>query len=172
VKKRVAILSHDPSIVSSGALLGDRATMIHCQNDRVFMRSMATRGMSGGLSSSTERALQCLIRSGFFEFVLVETVGTGQESVPFGTQKSLADRVVMVLSPDYGGSLQLQKIAMLDVADVIAVNKSDLQGVRTAVAEIEARIRGNKKKQTLILAQANKHRDPGVDQLFNLLFAE
>ena len=172
VKKRVAILSHDPSIVSSGALLGDRATMIYCQNDHVFMRSMATRGMSGGLSSSTERALQCLIRSGFFEFVLVETVGTGQESVPFGTQKTLADRVVMVLSPDYGGSLQLQKIAMLDVADVIAVNKSDLQGVRTAVAEIEARIRGNKKKQTLILAQANKHRDPGVDQLFNLLFAE
>jgi methylmalonyl-CoA mutase cobalamin-binding domain/chain len=171
-KKRVAILSHDPSIVSSGALLGDRATMIYSQSDRVFMRSMATRGTPGGLSSSTERALQCLIRSGLFEFILVETVGSGQESIPFGIQKSLADRVVLVLPPDYGGRLQLQKIAMLDVADIIAVNKSDLQGVRTAFSEIEARIRGNKKRQTLILTQANKHRDPGVDQLFNFLFVE
>ena len=171
-KRRVAILSHDPSIISSGALLGDRATMIYSQSDRVFMRSMATRGTPGGLSSSTERALQTLIRSGLFEFILVETVGTGQESVPFGIQKSLADRVVLVLPPDYGGRLQLQKIAMLDVADIITVNKSDLQGVRTAFAEIEARIRGNKKKQTLILTQANKHRDLGVDQLFNLLFVE
>ena len=171
VERRVAILSHDPSIISSGALLGDRATMIYCQSDRVFMRSMATRGTPGGLSSSTERALQSLIRSGLFEFILVETVGAGQESVPFGIQKSLADRVVLVLPPDYGGRLQLQKIAMLDVADIIAVNKSDLQGVQTALAETKARIRGNKKKQTLILTQANKHRDPGVDQLFNLLFA-
>ena len=171
-KKRLAILSHDPSIVSSGALLGDRATMIYSQSDRVFMRSMATRGTPGGLSSSTERALQSLIRSGLFEFILVETVGTGQESVPFGIQKSLADRVVLVLPPDYGGRLQLQKIAMLDVADIIAVNKSDLQGVRTAFAEIEARIRGNKKKQTLVLTQANKHRDLGVDQLFHFLFVE
>ena len=171
-KKRLAILSHDPSIVSSGALLGDRATMIYSQSDRVFMRSMATRGTPGGLSSSTERALQSLIRSGLFEFILVETVGTGQESVPFGIQKSLADRVVLVLPPDYGGRLQLQKIAMLDVADIIAVNKSDLQGVRTAFAEIEARVRGNKKKQTLVLTQANKHRDLGVDQLFHVLFVE
>src|SRR6516162_2952955 len=77
-KKRLAILSHDPSIVSSGALLGDRATMIYSQSDRVFMRSMATRGTPGGLSSSTEHALQSLIRSGLCEFILVGTVGTGQ----------------------------------------------------------------------------------------------
>ena len=169
-KKRVAILSNDPSTVSCGALLGDRATMIYSQSDRIFMRSMATRGTPGGLSSSTEHALQSLIRSGLFEFILVETVGTGQESVPFGVQKPLADRVVLVLPPDYGGRLQLQKIAMLEVADIIAVNKSDLQGVKTALTEIEARICGNKKKQTLLLTQANKHRDRGVDQLFNLLF--
>jgi methylmalonyl-CoA mutase len=171
-KKRVAILSHDPSIVSSGALLGDRATMIYSQSDRVFMRSMATRGTPGGLSSCTERVLQALVRSGLFELILVETVGTGQESVPFGLEKSLADRIVLVLPPDYGGRLQLQKIAMLDVADIIAVNKSDLQGVRTAFTEIEARIRGNTKRQTLILTQANRHRDLGVDQLFNTLFVE
>jgi putative protein kinase ArgK-like GTPase of G3E family len=171
VGKRLAILSHDPSIVSSGALLGDRATMIYSQNDRVFMRSMATRGTAGGLSSSTERALQALSKSGLFEFILVETVGIGQEAVPFGIRKSLADHVILVLPPDYGSRVQLQKIAMLDVADVIVVNKSDLRGVRTAIAEIEARIRGNQKKQILMRTQANKHRDQGVDQLFNFLFA-
>jgi putative protein kinase ArgK-like GTPase of G3E family len=61
---------------------------------------------------------------------------------------------------------------MLDAADLIIVNKSDLRGARTAVAEIEARIRGNAKKQILMRTQANKHRDPGVDQLFNFLFDE
>ncbi len=171
-EKRLAILSHDPSVVSSGALLGDRATMIYSQNVRVFMRSMATRGMAGGLSASSEHALQSMIAFGLFEFILVETVGTGQEAVPFGIRKSLADKVVLILSPDYGSPLQLQKIAMLDVADVIVVNKSDLHGARTAVAEIEARIRGNQKKQALIRTQANRHRDPGVDQLFNSLFAD
>jgi methylmalonyl-CoA mutase cobalamin-binding domain/chain len=171
-EKRLAILSHDPSVVSSGALLGDRATMIYSQNDHVFMRSMATRGTAGGLSASSEHAVQSMIAFGLFESILVETVGTGQEAVPFGIRKSLADKVVLILSPDYGSPLQLQKIAMLDVADVIVVNKSDLQGARTAVAEIEARIRGNQKKQTLIHTQANRHRDPGVDQLFNSLFAD
>jgi putative protein kinase ArgK-like GTPase of G3E family len=135
------------------------------------MRSMATRGTAGGLSSSTERALQALSKSGLFEFILVETVGIGQEAVPFGIRKSLADHVILVLPPDYGSRVQLQKIAMLDVADVIVVNKSDLRGVRTAIAEIEARIRGNQKKQILMRTQANKHRDQGVDQLFNFLFA-
>jgi methylmalonyl-CoA mutase len=131
---------------------------------------MATRGTAGGISSSTERALQSGSASELFEFILVETVGIGQEAVPFGIQKSLADQALLVLPPDYGSRLQLQKIAMLDVADVIVVNKSDLRGVRTAVAEIEARIRGNLKKQTLVRTQANKHRDPGVDQLFEILF--
>jgi methylmalonyl-CoA mutase len=171
-EKRLAILSHDPSIVSSGALLGDRAMMIYSQDDRVFMRSMATRGTAGGLSSSTAGALQALIESGLFEFILIETVGAGQEAVPFGIQKSFVDQAVLVLPPDYGSRLQLQKIAMLDAADLIIVNKSDLRGARTAVAEIEARIRGNAKKQILLRTQANKHRDPGVDQLFNFLFDE
>jgi methylmalonyl-CoA mutase cobalamin-binding domain/chain len=172
IGERLAILSHDPSIISSGALLGDRAMMIYSQNARVFMRSMATRGTAGGLSASTEGALKTLTKSGLFDFIVIETVGTGQEAVPFGIGKALANLVVLILPPDYGSRLQLQKIAMLDVADVIVVNKSDLYGARTAVAEVEARIRENEKKQLLIRTQANKHRDPGVDQLFKLLFTE
>lgn len=171
-KQRVAILSHDPSMVGSGALLGDRATMIYSQNDRVFMRSLATRGQAGGLSPSTGRCLEILVQSELFEVILVETVGTGQEAVPFGIERLAVNNAVLVMPPDYGSRLQLQKIAMIDAADAIVVNKSDLQGSRTAVAEIEYRIRSNQKGQTLLRTQANRHRDAGVDQLFELLFGE
>jgi len=167
--KRVAILSHDPSIGGSGALLGDRATMIYSQNDRVFMRSVATRGMMGGLSLSTRQSLNLLIESNLFEIIFVETVGTGQEAVPFGLEDRLVDKAVLVMPPDYGSRLQLQKIAMIDAADVIVVNKSDLHGARTAVAEIESRIRTNRKGQSLLRTQANRHRDAGVNELFELL---
>ncbi len=168
--KRLAILSHDPSLIGSGALLGDRATMIYSQNDRVFMRSLATRGQAGGLSPSTSRGLKNLMESKLFEVILLETVGTGQEAMPFGIETLAVDKAVLVMPPDYGSRLQLQKIAMLDLADVIVVNKSDWQGSRTALAEIEYRISTNQKGQILLRTQANRHRDAGVDRLFELLF--
>jgi methylmalonyl-CoA mutase cobalamin-binding domain/chain len=170
--RRVAILSHDPSMIGSGALLGDRATMIYSQEDRVFMRSLATRGQAGGLSRATGRCLEILVRSELFEVILVETVGTGQEAIPFGIETLAVDKAVLVMPPDYGSRLQLQKITMIDAADAIVVNKSDLQGSRTAVAEIEYRIRTNQKGQTLLRTQANRHGDAGVDQLFDLLFGQ
>jgi methylmalonyl-CoA mutase len=76
------------------------------------------------------------------------------------------------MSPDYGGRLQLHKIAMLDAANLVVVNKSDLRGSRTAVAEIEARIRANHRGQRLLRTQANRHDDPGVDELFEVLFPD
>jgi methylmalonyl-CoA mutase cobalamin-binding domain/chain len=169
---RIAVLSHDPSVVGSGALLGDRATMIYSQNDRVFMRSLATRGQTGGLSPGTGVCLNAIVQSGVFDFVLVETVGTGQEAIPFGIESRQVDKIALVMPPDYGGRLQLQKIAMIDAADAIVVNKSDLHGSRTAAAEIESRIRTNPghRQQILIPTQANRHNDPGVDRLFNFLF--
>ena len=168
--QRVAILSHDPSLVGSGALLGDRATMIYSQDDRVFMRSLATRGRAGGLSPSTSRCLEILVQSELFEVILVETVGIGQEALPFGMETLAVDQAVLVMPPEYGSRLQLQKIAMIDASDAIVVNKSDLQGSRTAVAEIEYRIRTNQKGQTLLRTQATRHGDSGVDQLFERLF--
>ncbi len=169
--RRIAVLSHDPSAVGFGALLGDRATMVYSQDERVFIRSLATRGQSGGLSPATDSCLKLIVESGLFEIVLVETVGTGQEAIPFGIESPLVDHVVLVMPPDYGSRLQLQKIAMIDAADAIVVNKSDLHGSRTAAAEIESRIRSNSDRgaQTLIRAQANRHADPGVDQLFKIL---
>jgi methylmalonyl-CoA mutase len=165
-RSRLAILSHDPSLIGQGALLGDRATMIYSQDDRVFMRSLGTRGQAGGLSPATERCLQWLGHAGF-DLVLVETVGIGQEAMPFGSE--LVDKTVLVMSPDYGSRLQLQKIVMLDVADIVVVNKSDLAGAKTAAAEIEQRLTLNQRGQKLVLTVAKRHRDAGVDQLFALL---
>jgi methylmalonyl-CoA mutase len=165
-KSRIAILSHDPSVVGAGALLGDRATMINSQHDRVFMRSMATRGQAGGLSPATEDCLQLLAQSGF-DYVIIETVGTGQEAMPF--QSTLVDQTVLVMNPDYGARLQLQKIVMLDLADIIVVNKSDQDRARTAMSEIGRRVEQNRREQRVLATVAKRHRDPGVDKLCDLL---
>jgi methylmalonyl-CoA mutase cobalamin-binding domain/chain len=165
-KSRIAILSHDPSVVGDGALLGDRATMINSQHDRVFMRSMATRGQAGGLSPATEDCLRLLAQEGF-DYVIIETVGTGQEAMPF--QSKLVDETVLVMNPDYGARLQLQKIVMLDLADIVVVNKSDLERAKTALNEIERRLEQNRREQKLISTVAKRHRDRGVDELCDLL---
>ena len=165
---RIAILSHDPSVVGEGALLGDRATMINSQDDRVFMRSMATRGQAGGLSPATRDCLALLAQSNF-DYVIIETVGTGQEAMPF-QRNGIVDSTVLVMNPDYGSRLQLQKIVMLDLADIVVVNKSDLQRARTAHTEIEQRLEQNRREQQLVDTVAKRHRDPGVDRLFELIF--
>src|SRR6266446_5314176 len=176
-KGRIAILSHDPSVIGEGALLGDRATMINSQDDRVFMRSMATRGQAGGLSPATHDCLALLAQSNF-EHVIIETVGTGQEAMPFQKNR-IVESTVLVMNPDYGSRLQLQKIVMLDLADIVVVNKSDLQRARTAHTEIEQRLQQNRparrslgeggRNQQLIDTVAKRHRDPGVDKLFELI---
>ncbi len=167
-KGRIAILSHDPSVVGKGALLGDRATMINSQDDRVFMRSMATRGQAGGLSPATHDCLELLANSNF-DYVIIETVGTGQEAMPF-QKNGVVDSTVLVMNPDYGSRLQLQKIVMLDLADIVVVNKSDLQRARTAHTEIEQRLEQNRRHQQLVDTVAKRHRDSGVDGLFELIW--
>src|SRR5574338_41381 len=166
-KWRIAFLSHDPSVVGEGALLGDRATMINSQHDRVFMRSMATRGQAGGLSPATHDCLALLAQSDF-DHVIIETVGTGQEAMPF-QKNGIVDSTVLVMNPDYGSRLQLQKIVMLDLADIVVVNKSDLQRARTAHTEIEQRLEQNRRHQQLVDTVAKRHRDSGVDRLFELI---
>src|SRR5438552_11938590 len=168
-RSRIAILSHDPSVIGQGALLGDRATMINSQNDRVFMRSMATRGQAGGLSPATESCLNLLAHSDF-DYVIIETVGTGQEALPF--RNKLVDQTVLVMNPDYGARLQLQKIVMLDVADIVVVNKTDLERAKAALSEIQQRLTQNKRKQEIVATVAKRHRDPGVDELFELITKE
>ena len=163
---RIAILSHDPSVIGAGALLGDRATMINSQDDRVFMRSMATRGQAGGLSPATEDCL-ALLSASDFDYVIIETVGTGQEALPF--RDRLVDQTVLVMNPDYGARLQLQKIVMLDVADIVVVNKTDLDRAKAALSEIEHRLTQNKQSQQIVATVAKRHRDAGVNKLYELI---
>ena len=166
---RIAVLSHDPSILGNGALLGDRAAMLYCQDDRVFMRSLASAGRAGGLAPATERCLALLIdqpRDCAFDVIFLETVGIGQEAVPF--DRDWVDQSILVMSPDYGSRLQLQKIAMLDMCDIVVVNKSDLAAAKTASSELEQRLLSNAKGQKLVSTVAKRHGDVGVDELFAL----
>ncbi len=158
-------------MVGAGALLGDRATMINSQNERVFMRSMATRGQAGGLSPATEDCLQLLAQSDF-DYVIIETVGTGQEAMPF--QSGLVDKTVLVMNPDYGSRLQLQKIVMLDLARHRRREQESIRAARTATeSEIGRRLEQNKRSQrrrvAVVPTVANRHRDAGVDRLCDLL---
>ena len=140
--------------------------MINSQDDRVFMRSMATRGQAGGLSPATESCLARLT-SDDFDYVIIETVGTGQEALPFRSE--LIDQTVLVMNPDYGARLQLQKIVMLDVADIVVVNKTDLDRAKAALSEIEHRLTQNKREQQIVATVAKRHRDAGVDELYEMI---
>src|ERR1700751_5217301 len=111
---------------------------------------------------------RALLAQSNFDYVIIETVGTGQEAMPF-QKNGIVDSTVLVMNPDYGSRLQLQKIVMLDLADIVVVNKSDLQRARTAHTEIEQRLAQNRRNPQLIDTVAKRHRDPGVDQLFGLI---
>jgi methylmalonyl-CoA mutase len=167
---RIAILANDPSHPDSGgAILGDRVSAIYSQDDRVFFRSLATRGNLTGLSAAAPAAIDILKNSGEFDLILVESVGVGQESDPFGIfgkGPRLVDATLFVLAPYYGGLIQLQKIALLNGADLVALNKCDHPMAHTARAEIQARLDQNGRSQTLHTTIAAKHFDPGVDALF------
>jgi methylmalonyl-CoA mutase len=165
-KGRMAILSHDPSLAGHGGVLGDRASMVNAQNDRVFMRSLGTNGCPGGLSRATPACLNVL-KNADFELILVESAGIGQEDLPFSI--GLVHNQILVMSPDYGGRLQLQKIVMLEKADIIVVNKNDLPGARTAISELEHRLSFNSTPQKILATSAKVHCDSGVDELFSLL---
>jgi len=159
---RVAILTHDPSALGCGGLLADRASMVYAQDDRVFMRSLATRGWQGGVAPSTEACLKLLTSpQAGFDHVLVETVGTGQEALPFDT--SLVDAQVLVLHPEYGARLQLEKILMLESADAVVLNKADWPGATRAIDELQAVLRVRECK--LFQTQASEHRNLGVRNL-------
>jgi LAO/AO transport system kinase len=131
---RVGVLAVDPSSpFTGGALLGDRVRMQqHATDDRVFIRSMATRGHLGGLAQATPQALRILGAVGF-EKVLVETVGVGQAEVEIA---SLADTVLVAVAPGLGDSIQAAKAGILEIADVFAVNKSDRPGSQELIRDL------------------------------------
>lgn len=133
----VAVLAIDPtSPRSGGALLGDRARMgEHQDDDGVFIRSAAARGHLGGLAAST-RAMLGVLRGAGFDVVIVETVGIGQSEVEVA---SLADCTLVLWPPDAGDELQAMKAGVLEVADLIVLNKADLPAAPGAEAALRVR---------------------------------
>lgn len=123
----VAVLAVDPSSpVTGGAILGDRIRMQeHVNDDGVYVRSMATRGHLGGLAEATRDATALLTAAGF-DRVVVETVGVGQSEVEI---MDIADVVVLVVGPSWGDQIQADKAGIVEIADVIVVNKGDRPGV-------------------------------------------
>jgi LAO/AO transport system kinase len=132
--RRVGVLAVDPSSpFSGGALLGDRIRMQEHATDRdVFIRSMASRGHLGGLSSATPQAIRVLETAGC-DPVLVETVGVGQSEVEVAGE---ADTTVVLVAPGMGDGIQAAKAGILEVGDVFVVNKADRDGADTTAREL------------------------------------
>ncbi|HEY8168336.1 MAG TPA: methylmalonyl Co-A mutase-associated GTPase MeaB [Candidatus Limnocylindrales bacterium] len=131
-----AVVAIDPSSpITGGAILGDRVRMQAYAGDRdVFIRSMASRGHAGGLATATVAAAAVLDAVGF-PLVFIETVGTGQSEVEVA---AIADTTVVVQAPEMGDEVQAIKAGLLEVADIVVVNKGDRPGADRAVAQLRA----------------------------------
>jgi LAO/AO transport system kinase len=132
----VAVVAVDPSSpITGGAVLGDRVRMqAYAGDDGVFIRSMASRGHAGGLSSATTAAAALFDAAGF-DTVLIETVGTGQSEVEVA---ATADITVVVEAPEMGDEIQAIKAGLLEVADIVVVNKGDRPGANRTAAQLRA----------------------------------
>jgi len=134
--RSVAVVAVDPSSpITGGAILGDRVRMQAYAGDRdVFIRSMAARGHAGGLATTTGAACAVLDAVGF-ELILVETVGTGQSEVEVA---SSADTTVVLEAPEMGDEVQAIKAGLLEVADIVVVNKGDRPGAARTASQLRA----------------------------------
>jgi LAO/AO transport system kinase len=133
---RVAVLAVDPSSpYSGGALLGDRIRMAaHINDADVLIRSVATRGHLGGLAEAVPAAISVLAALAY-DVVLIETVGVGQSEIEIA---AVADPAVVVLNPGAGDAIQAAKAGLLEVADIVAINKADRDGADQTVRDLHA----------------------------------
>jgi LAO/AO transport system kinase len=133
---RVAVLAVDPSSpYSGGALLGDRIRMAaHINDDDVLIRSVATRGHLGGLAEAVPAAVRVLAALRY-DVVLIETVGVGQSEIEIA---AVADPTIVVLNPGAGDAIQAAKAGLLEVADIVAINKADRDGADQTVRDLHA----------------------------------
>jgi LAO/AO transport system kinase len=136
VGRAVAVVAVDPSSpITGGALLGDRVRMQAYTSDRdVFIRSMAARGHAGGLASTSTAAAAVLDAVGF-DLILLETVGTGQSEVEVA---AAADTTVVLEAPEMGDEVQAIKAGLLEVADIVVVNKGDRPGAQRTASQLRA----------------------------------
>jgi GTPase len=134
--RSVAVIAVDPSSpITGGALLGDRVRMqAYAGDEDVFIRSMASRGHAGGLAATSTAAAAVLDAAGF-DLILIETVGTGQSEVEVA---AAADTTVVLEAPEMGDEVQAIKAGLLEVADLVVVNKGDQPGAQRTAAQLRA----------------------------------
>src|SRR3954471_18175907 len=134
--KRVAVLAVDPSSeYSGGALLGDRIRMAaHINDPDVLIRSVATRGHLGGLAAAVPAATR-LLAALSYDLIVAETVGVGQSEIEIA---AIADPTIVVLNPGAGDAVQAAKAGLLEVADIVVVNKADREGADQTVRDLRA----------------------------------
>jgi len=133
---RVAVLAVDPSSpYSGGAILGDRIRMAaHINDPDVFIRSIATRGHLGGLAAAVPAAIQ-LLAALSYDLIVLETVGVGQSEIEIA---AVADPTVVILNPGAGDAVQAAKAGLLEVADIVVVNKADRDGAQETARDLRA----------------------------------
>jgi LAO/AO transport system kinase len=164
VDRRVAIVSIDPSSpISGGAILGDRLRMAeHAHDDGVYIRSLASRGHLGGLCRNIDKVIQVIDTAGW-DVIVLETVGTGQSEVEVA---SIANVKVVVNAPGMGDSIQAMKSGILEIADILVVNKADLPQAGQTTKELRAmlRLRSNSMTSVAVIETvATSH--TGIDEL-------
>lgn len=164
-KRRVAVVSVDPSSpISGGAILGDRLRMSeHACDEGVYIRSIAARGHLGGLCLSIEHVIRMIDAAGW-DVIVLETVGTGQSEIEIA---SIADVKVVINAPGMGDAIQAMKAGVLEIADILVVNKADMPQAGQTTRDLRAMLRlrsGSAIKIEVIETVATTH--AGIDNLY------
>lgn len=169
-EKTIAIVSVDPSKrKTGGALLGDRIRMNAIHNPRVYMRSLATRQSNLALSKYVHAAVD-ILKAAHFDLILLETSGIGQSDTEIIDHSDVS---LYIMTPEFGAATQLEKIDMLDFADVIALNKFDKRGALDALRDVRKQVQRNRnawdkpvEDMPVFGCIASQFNDPGVNQLY------
>ncbi|WP_018478181.1 methylmalonyl-CoA mutase family protein [Pontibacter roseus] len=175
-EKKIAIISVDPSKrKTGGALLGDRIRMNSISNERVYMRSLATRQSNLALSKYVQDAVD-IVKAADFDLIILETSGIGQSDTEIIEH---SDMSLYVMTPEYGAATQLEKIDMLDFADVIALNKFDKRGALDALRDVKKQYKRNHQlwevnddEIPVFGTIASQFNDPGMNQLYRAVMAK
>ncbi|WLD23024.1 methylmalonyl-CoA mutase family protein [Flavobacterium dauae] len=169
-EKTIALVSVDPSKKKTGgALLGDRIRMNSINNPRVYMRSLATRQSNLALSKYVEEALQVL-KAAQYDLIILETSGIGQSDTEILDH---SDASLYIMTPEFGAATQLEKIDMLDFADIVAINKFDKRGALDALRDVKKQYQRNHNlwdvnpdEMPVFGTIASQFNDPGTNQLY------
>ncbi len=167
--KKVGVVCVDPSSpFSGGAILGDRIRMQeHAADSEVFIRSIGTRGGQGGLSRSTQEVAMLLDASGY-DLVILETAGVGQTELGI---LEVAHTIMVVLVPESGDDIQMMKAGILEIADILTVNKCDRQGADHVVKELRAMLElvDGKQAWKIPVLKTSAERGEGIKEVFTMM---